>query len=169
MENVNNEQQQLDKRPSFLTVLCVLTLIVTSIGGLGTLLSVASGKLSPKEMEKSLVFVTQMENSLHQQGANWSAENMAKLKEMTIYLNEHHELSTLLNFITFSAGIAAVVLMLRRNIKGFHLYIIYSLFSVFGTFLIVPMEMISPFSVIVNSIVALIFILMYSRNLHWMK
>lgn len=169
MENQNNEQQQIDKRPSFLTVLCVLTLIVTSIGGLSTLLSSASGKLSPKEMEKSLIFFTQLENDLHQQGANWSAENLAKLKEMTIYLNEHHGLSTILNVITFSAGIAAVVLMLRRNKKGFHLYIIYSLFSVFGTFLIVPMELISPFSVIVNSIVALIFILMYSRNLHWMK
>ena len=169
MGNFNEEEQQLVKRPTFLTVLCVLTLIVTSIGGLSTLMSAASGKLPQKQLEESMVFFTQLENDLRQQGANWSAENMEKLKEMTIYLNEQHELSTLLNFITFSAGIAAVVLMLRRNKKGFHLYIIYSLFSVFGTFLIVPMEMISPFSVIVNSIVALIFVLMYGRNLHWMK
>jgi hypothetical protein len=169
MESTNFNQEQASKRPQMLTVLCILTFVSTGFGVLGVLISALAGKQDSSTIKASNEIFVKLANDMRQQGSAWAAENMERLGEMAIYQNENHWLSLGLNAVALSAGVLGALYMWQGRKMGFHLYIIYSFFSVFGIYLIVPMDAIPTFSIVSNGIFAIIFILLYARNLKWLE
>jgi hypothetical protein len=66
-------------------------------------------------------------------------------------------------------GIAAAALMLKGKKLGFHVYIGYSFLYVLQGYLFVSAAVIPSFIIIVNLLIAGLFVLLYSRNLSWLN
>lgn len=168
-DNFNYEETNIQKRPTFLKVLCILTFISVGFGVLGLLIGVLTGKASATEMEQSAASITQIANDVRGKGNASLADMLEQVNDMAYFANQNHWLAMGLTALTMSAGFLGAFWMYNGLKKGFHAYIIYNFLAVFSVYVYVPSDSIPLFSIIFNSIIALIFILMYSRNLHWMK
>lgn len=169
---VNEPQQQRQqpaKRPVLLTVLCILSFIVVGFGLLGVLLSLLTGEPSVEQIEQSYNKMMQLASENRDQNLVFMADMLEQIAEMTSYQQHHYWSVLLVNAITMGTGFAGVLFMFRGRKLGFHLYIIYNLLSIGGTFLIVPSDMIPMASVIMNLILSGIFVFLYSLNLKWMN
>ncbi|MDR0802439.1 hypothetical protein [Fluviicola sp.] len=166
---VNEQQEKPSKRPVLLTVLCILSFIVVGFGLLGVLISLAGGQPSAAEIEKAYNLTMQMASDNRDQNITFLAEILEQMAEMTSYQQHHYWSVLLVNAITMGTGFAGVLMMFRGRKLGFHLYIIYNLLSVGGSFLIIPSHMIPMISVIMNLILSGVFVFLYSLNLKWMN
>jgi hypothetical protein len=96
-------------------------------------------------------------------------ELLEKLKFITKAVNESYMLFTGVSALISLAGLVSVLLMFKRNIYGFHLYIIYSLLSSTSMYLIVSPSDVPSAVVVVNLLISGLFVFLYSRNLPWLK
>jgi len=168
-DNFNYEETNIQKRPTFLKVLCILTFINVGLGVLGVFIGVMSGKASATELEQSAAAITQMANEIRSNGNASLANMLEQVNDLAFFANENHWMAMGLSALAISAGFLGAVWMYNGKKSGFHSYIIYSIIAVFGVYVYVPSDSIPVFSIVFNSIISLIFIFMYSRNLHWMK
>lgn len=167
METTNPDRSA--KRPTFLTVLCILTFIMTGLSALGWIINVFRGKLSPDEVEESSASILEMANMAREQGVSWIADFYEKTARMIGYTNDAHYLMLFLNFLTLVLGFFGALLMWKGRRIGFHAYILYNLVGILSIYVAVPVADVSSFMVITQVIFSAIFIFMYSRNLHWLK
>jgi hypothetical protein len=168
-DNFNYEETNIQKRPTFLKVLCILTFINIGFGILGLLIGVMSGKASATELEQSAAAITQIANDVRSHGSVGLANMLEQVNDMAFYANENHWMAMGLTALAITAGFLGAVWMYNGKKSGFHSYIIYNVIALFGVYVYIPSESIPVFSIVVNGIFSLIFIFMYSRNLHWMK
>ena len=166
---VNQPQQEPAKRPVLLTVLCILSFIVVGFGLLGVLLSLLGGEPSVEQIERSYNQMMQLASDNRDQNVIFLAELLEQMAEMTSYQQHHYWSVLMVNALTMGTGFAGVLFMFRGRKLGFHLYIIYNLLSIGGSFLIVPSHMIPMVSVIMNLVLSGIFVFLYSLNLKWMN
>lgn len=166
---VNQETEQPKKRPVLLTVLCILSFIVVGFGLLGVLFSLIGGEPTTEEIEAAYNQIVQMASDMRDKQLTTIADMLEQGAELTMY-QQHRYWSVLsINALTMITGFVGVLFMFRGKKLGFHLYIIYNLLSVGGTFLIVPSHMVPMASVIMNLIISGLFIFLYSLNLKWMN
>lgn len=167
--DMNQEVQENKKRPVLLTVLCILSFIVVGFGVLGVLFSVIGGKPSPEEIESTYNLSMQAASDMRDRQIVWLAEMLEQGADLVAY-QQHRYWSVLsINALTMITGFIGVLFMFRGRKLGFHLYIIYNLLSIGGTFLIVPPHMVPMASVIMNLVLSGLFIFLYSLNLKWMN
>lgn len=166
---VNEPQQEPVKRPVLLTVLCILSFIVVGFGLLGVLLSLLTGEPSVEQIEGSYNQMMQLASDNRDQNVIFLAELLEQMAEMTSYQQHHYWSVLMVNALTMGTGFTGVLFMFRGRKLGFHLYIIYNLLSIGGSFLIVPSHMIPMVSVIMNLILSGVFVFLYSLNLKWMN
>lgn len=164
-----DQEEAPKKRPVFLTVLGILTLVSTGLGMLSVLISPVQGPSSSDEVEKVVAQSMQSVNELRDMGATYMADQMEKIARMNIYINENFYMMLMANFVTLLFGIGGVILMWRGRRLGFHSYIIYNILSILGIYVTVPAEDVPSLMIIMGVIFSSIFIFMYSRNLKWMK
>lgn len=162
-------QNQAPKRPVLLTVLCILSFIVVGFGLLGVLTSLVGGKPGVEQIEHAYKGTMQIASDFRDQNQVFFSDMLEQTAEMMAYQQHHYWSVLLVNFITMGTGFAGVLMMFRGRKLGFHLYIIYNLLSVGGSFLIIPSHMIPMFAVITNLIFSGVFVFLYSLNLKWMK
>jgi hypothetical protein len=94
---------------------------------------------------------------------------LERLQAMTEALQPYFFQSNLVNLLVCACGTTAAWFMYRRNQLGFHLYIIYNLASVGSIYLFVSPSLIPSIIVIVNSLLSVVFVLLYARYLPWLK
>lgn len=164
-----DQEEAPKKRPVFLTVLGILTLVSTGFGIIGVLFSLASGPSSNDEVEKMVAQSMTTVTELREMGATYMADQMEKIARMNIYINENFYPMVMANFVTLLFGIGGVILMWRGRRLGFHSYIIYNILSIIGIYVTVPAAEVPSLMIIMGVIFSAVFIFMYSRNLKWMK
>jgi hypothetical protein len=72
-------------------------------------------------------------------------------------------------FLVFSIGVASVILMLKRNKLGFHLYISYSILGSGHMYLFASPSIIPTPLIVISLLISGLFIFFYSRFLSWMN
>lgn len=162
-------QQQEEKRPTFLTVLCILTFINIGINMLTLLFQLAVGPSSEEEMLAERVELTKATSQLEDAGMDGFAGMMDQLMAMTAEIQESFYLAMLVSLVTYLIGLFGALKMWQGQKIGFHMYIIYSLLAVGGVYLYISPQNIPSISIIFGLILSGIFVFMYSRNLSWLK
>jgi hypothetical protein len=164
----HNQAEQPKKRPVLLTVLSVLSFIVIGFGLLGVLGSLIGGKPSNEEIEAAYNVSVQAAGDMRDRQILWLAEMLEQTADLVVY-QQHRYWSVLgINALTMLTGFFGVLFMLKGRKLGFHLYIIYNLLSVGGTFLIAPSHLVPMASIIMSLVLSGLFIFLYSLNLKWM-
>jgi len=161
--------QQEEKRPTFLTVLCILTFINIGINLLTLLFQLAVGPTSEEEMLAERVELTKATSQLEDAGMDGFAGMMDQLMAMTAEIQESFYLAMIVSLVTYLIGLFGALKMFQGQKIGFHLYIIYSLLAVGGVYLYISPQNIPSISIIFGLILSGIFVFMYSRNLSWLK
>lgn len=166
---INEPQEAPVKRPTLLTVLCILSFIVVGFGLLGVLLSLAGGEPTPETIEKSYNQMMQTASDNRDQNLVFVADMFEQMAEVTSYQQNNYWLVLLVNAVTSGTGFAGVFMMFKGRKLGFHLYIIYSLLSFGGIFLIMPPHIDPLSSAIMSLILSGVFVFLYALNLKWMN
>lgn len=167
--NINEETEQNQKRPVLLTVLCILSFVTIGFGLLGVLFTLIGGEPSPEKIQEAYNGLIQTAGEMRDKQLTTIADMIEQAADLTVY-QQHRYWSVLgINALTMITGFAGVLLMFRGKRLGFHLYIIYNLISVGGTFLIAPSHMVPMISIIMNLVISGLFIFLYALNLKWMK
>lgn len=161
-------QQLPPRRPTLLTVLAVLSLVYLSINVIGLVFSVASGPMSPEQLDNYYQQNSQMIADLRKLDAGDFADLIEKVTRFVEYENDKFWLMFAADTVIAATGITAVFMMLRRRKLGFHLYIVYSLLFVGVVFLAVPFAEVPLAVTLGNAFFGALFILLYSLNLKWM-
>ena len=171
MEQDHNhlDMDETKKRPKYLTVLCILSFVSIGLALLTGLFNLVSGPSSVEELTEMQVLMTSSVNEMENLGADWLADMMKKGQKMAIEVNDNFYLASFVTITYLLLGLLGVLKMWKGEKRGFHLYISYCLLSVVSLYLYISPANISTFSVVVSLLLSGLFILMYSRNLHWMR
>ena len=161
--------EKKEKRPVFLTVLCILSFVWLGFGVLDSFGDLGSGPSSKEDMKAAKVELAKSISELKKNGMESWVPTMQKLGRMAEDLNQNHYLATIITFLITLAGIYAVYLMMKGAKLGFHMYIVYSLLSIGSIYLFVNPSNVPTFIVMTNVVISGLFIFMYSRNLKWLR
>lgn len=168
MEPVTLEEAP-QKRPNFLLVLCILTFVSTGLGIFTPIFQMIRGTRPPADLLRDVDALMMAAEKMRDAGMSSLAHVYEQLAEMTVEINAHAMLAGLISFVIILMGVAAAIMMLKGKKIGFHLYIGYSLLQLISTYFFVSAENVPLLIPISGAIISGIFILMYSRNLHWMN
>jgi hypothetical protein len=163
------ETEEKKERPTFLLVLCILTFINTGIAAISGLIGMLGGGPSEAEQQQGRVEMAKAIDAFRKLKANYAIEIMEKLQLMLDAINNNYVFYNGVTMIVALLGAFGALEMFRGKKLGFHFYIGYCFFFTLQIYLFVSPSNIPSFLVIYNVIVSALFILMYSRNLHWMK
>lgn len=169
MENQLDYNQQPVERPTFLKVLCILSFISIGLSLIFSLGSVLGGPQTEDEMVTQKVELLEANEELRDNGMDGFVDMMEQMTRMNESINANFYMASVVSILALLIGFYGVFSMWQGKKIGFHLYIVYSLISVGQLYLFVSPADIPSIAIIFNLIVAAIFILLYSRNLHWMK
>jgi predicted ferric reductase len=168
------EEQQIDsiqssKRPTFLTVLCILTFVFAGFATLSFILKLANGQPDFGLIEPELAKIQAQANQMREIGNPAFAHMFEKLINQQHIIFEKYMVYHLLHLIMFVVGLLGALFMFRGKKLGFHLYIIYSILYTFLEYIFFAPENVVWFTSISGLIISGGFVLMYSRNLKWLK
>jgi hypothetical protein len=177
MEELNdmNEGQVIEKRPKFLFVISILSFVHIGFTVMTSLFGIVGGKLSTEELEAAkLQFVESQEQldtlakSEKVDMSYWS-EILTKLEIMSdnMYAN-FVAYNGLMLLVALFAAIAVYLMFIGKKL-GFHLYIGYCFLYVIQSYFFTTPSDVPTFVIVLNTLYGGIWVLMYSRNLKWMK
>ncbi len=169
MDTIDNINQE-EPRPRFLTVLCILTFIATGLSlvtGLFNLL--VTGRQSEEQMINAKVAMSESINEMRDMGMTSFVDLMEKIQRMSVEVNDNFYFAGIFGLVLTVIGLYSAIRMWKGSKLGFHIYIVYNLLAIGGIYLYVSAANIPTVFVVFNVILSGIFILMYSRNLKWMK
>ena len=165
---IENQNEPM-KRPTFLVVLSVFSLISISSGLLSSILGLISGPMEDYQIDEiigqNMAGVTQ----LQEMGEVYWSEITLKILNLIKYTNANFYMDRLINLGAYAIGLNGVIFMLKGRKLGFHLYIVYNLIALVSIYASAPASEIPSFYFILFGIISSIFIFMYSRNLKFMK
>lgn len=167
-ESIDNPNSQKAPRPTFLTVLCILSFIFIGFSFAFGLVGLFGGPLSEEQMLEQKVELTKSADEMRSLEMDSFAEMMEKIQRMSESINANFYASSILQVLVMGLGLYGVLLMWKGKKLGFHLYIAYSLLSIIQIYFFVSPADIPSFVVIWNLIISAIFVFMYSRNLKWL-
>jgi hypothetical protein len=156
-------------RPSFLKVLCILSFISIGLAAISSMGSLVAGPTDAEVLEQQKVEMLEMSAELRDSGMSYLADVAGQMQRMSESLNDHFYPMATLSLAVIILGFIGVLLMWKGKRLGFHLYIIYNLIGLANIYLFVSPSDIPTFAVLWNLFISGLFILMYSKNLHWMN
>ncbi|MBW7866856.1 MAG: hypothetical protein H3C31_00865 [Brumimicrobium sp.] len=161
------------KRPVFLVVLCILSMLYIFSTTVGVLTSLADGPLTEDQMMVEEAKFYESLAQIESTGARISDDMRSMFKVMienTKYINnEKHYINSVVNLISLIIGAVGVMFMFNLRKIGFHFYLVYSLLPVVMMYVLVPMYLVSTVVVILSLSVATIFALLYGSQLKCMR
>lgn len=163
------EQAEQPKRPTFLTVLCILTFINLGISLISIPFTLVSGPQSTEQMALTNAELLEGTEELRATGMSSLADMMEQIGRMTSSLNENHYAVMWMTLFNVLIGLAGAVMMWKGRKLGFHLYIIYNILATAYLYMFVSPADIPTLVIVINLLFSGLFIFMYSRNLKWMK
>jgi hypothetical protein len=160
----------LRNKPKSLVILGILTILNTSLALFSGLVNLVSGPPSADqirkenlEMAKSIVDFKKLDPPPE------ALELVEKIQQISVAVNDNFLFFTSVSALFSLIGFLSVIFMFRQKIYGFHAYIVYSLLSSTSIYLILsPSEVPTPL-IILNLLIAGLFIYLYSKNLAWIK
>lgn len=168
-ESIDNLTPQKEPRPSFLTVLCILSFIFIGFSLVFGIIGVLNGPLSSDQITEQKVELTKSADEMRSLDMESFAVMMEQIQRMSESLNANFYASSILSVVVIVLGFMGVLQMWKGKKLGFHLYIGYSLLSIMQIYFFVSPADIPSFVVIWNLIISAIFVFMYSRNLKWLS
>lgn len=148
MEETNNTSVETAKRPTFLTVLCILSFIAAGISIIGLIIGMgAKGAIASTDID--------LNAAMEAQGA--PSEAMSQMNAAFGWPN------LIASIVLTIVSLVGVIMMWKLQKKGFF---VYAAASVLG--LIVPLIFGVSFSVF-GAIIAILFIVLYGLNLKHLK
>lgn len=170
---MEQEITQRRKRPVFLTIICILSFVYIGIELISNISGLAMGPLTKNEMkvlskewnkQKEMVKKT----APSAESSDWIPV-FEKVEAYQVTRNNNHYLASIIDFFTYVVGLIGVFFMFRGRRLGFHLYIVYSLMALGGTYLYVSPGAIPTVLIGFIAFFSLLFISFYALNLKWMK
>ena len=172
-EHYFEEEQEINqkpvKRPTLLTVLCVLSFVAIGFSIIGLLIALISGKPSAEEIENTYNMSMQAAREMKAKNMLGFAEFFEQAAELSSYQQQNYWKVMAMNILTTGSGLIGVLMMFKGKRLGFHIYIVYNLLSVGGSFLIIPSYMVQFATVLTGFVFSGLFDYLYSRNLKWMN
>lgn len=169
-ETIESVQPEKKKKPVFLVILSVLSLITIGFGLISALLAIMNGPVDFELLEEGMTEMYGMIDLYEEQGIDFMVSFIQKTIDSNLYINnEAFFLNQIFTLITLLIGLVAVIMMLKLKKIGYHLYIIYSFLPVITLYVVLPSELISTVFVIVSLIMSALFCLLYGLNLKHMK
>ena len=171
METNDNSNLSLPsgKRPQALKILCILTFVSTGFSLISSFFSLISGPMSSELLEEQKVNMIKMVDELNSLELYSLATMMEQIQRMTASVNTQFYAVTMVSFLVVALGLVGAVFMWQGKKLGFHLYIIYSLFAIIQLYFFVSPADIPIYVVVANLLFSILFVLLYSRNLKWLK
>jgi hypothetical protein len=170
MSEILEQEKPSDKRPVFLTVMGIISLVYMGWSILSSIFSLFRGPMSEDQMEQYKVEITKSINQTKGvDGMELFEEMMRSTMNMVESMNANHYMNLLSSILILVVGVVGVIFMLRRRKLGFHLYIMYSFLTSIQIYLFVAPSTLSNAIVIVSLLFSGIFVLLYGLNLKWMK
>ena len=162
-------QPKEEKRPTLLTVLCILTFVSIGINMLTLLVQLVAGPSSEEEILAERVELSRAISQMQDAGMDGVAQMLEQFMAMTAQIQENFYFAMAISLVTYVVGFFGALKMFQGEKIGFHLYIVYNLLSIGGIYLYVSPNNIPSMSIIFGLILSGAFIFMYSRNLSWLK
>ena len=157
------------KTPRGLIILSVFSLINAGFSLLSSLGSLIIGKPDDATLKEADLELKKEVIELKKLQLDYAAELLEKFNQMNeAFMDDYYAYHTVL-FLVFSIGVAGVILMLKRNKLGFHLYISYSILGIGHLYLFVSPSIIPTPLILISLLFSGLFILLYSRFLNWMN
>lgn len=170
MEQFGNDlAEERGPRPGFLTFLCVLTFVYTGMSIISNLFSLITGPMSEEKLRELKVIMMEFSGQMKDIGMDGLGRVYEKLYLINEATNANHYVFVLTSLLIVGLGLFAAIRMIKGVKLGFHLYIIYSLFTVMQLYLFVSAATIPTFLIITNVVFSVLFILLYALNLKWMR
>jgi len=157
------------KRPKGLMVLLVLTWVNTFLSMVTTVFSILFIRPSANDLEREKIETAKSLIELKKLGMDSLVDLLERIQAMTEAMQPYFMQSNLVSLVVLICGAIAAFLMYQRKVLGFHLYIIYNLASVGSIYLFVVPSLVPSVIILVNSVLALIFVLLYAKHLTWLK
>ena len=170
-----NNTEQSDKSvvksrpPRFLFALIILTWCNTGLAIMSSLFTLLMGKPSLEEIKQSKVVLATSMNHMLEMKMYYLATLMQKIQYLTDAMYANFIGFHLVSLTVAAIGSVAALFMFQGKRLGFHLYIVYSLVYLAQTYLFVNPAFVPTEMLVINAFFAFIFILMYSRNLTFLK
>lgn len=163
------KQNEPMKRPTFLVVLSVFSLISIASGLLSSILGLISGPLEDYQIDEIIGQNMAGVNQLQEMGEMYWSEVTLKILNLIKYTNANFYMDRIINLVAYGIGLNGLVFMWRGRKLVFHLYIVYNLIALVSIYASAPASEIPSFYFILFGIISSIFIFMFSRNLKFMK
>tara|TARA_B100000963_G_C22511582_1_gene618617 strand:+ start:225 stop:731 length:507 start_codon:yes stop_codon:yes gene_type:complete len=163
------EQQPQQKRPTGLWILFILTTISTGLSLLSALTNLLQGPPNQSVIKQMKAEMAQSMKIAKEVKSDFLIEFIEKMSVISDATIQNFTLFNGLSFIFYAIGMAGAVLMFRGLKLGFHLYISYSLLVLIQYYFIVDPSQVPWMILLANGLVSLLFVLLYSRHLNWMK
>jgi hypothetical protein len=160
---------ELSKRPQGLMILLVLTFINTGSSIFFGLLTVLFFKPTAADLKKERLDMAKSIVELKEVGLNSLVDLLERVQAMTEALNDYFIETNVVNIVIALLGATSAYFMLKRNQLGFHGYIIYNLLASGSIYFFISPSLIPSVILIVNLCISLVFVLLYTRHLPWIK
>ncbi len=168
LEN-QNDQISAQERPRMLFVLCILSWISTGFATIVALINLFSGPLSLDKMKENKVNALNLIAEMKAQGFDVMVDMVEKSQYIAEIVNSNHLSYYLVTLLITGLGLIGVTFMFLGKKLGFHLYIIYTLLGISHVYFFVSPSQVPNMLTIWSMILGGIFVLLYSRNLSWLK
>ena len=164
-----DDKNENRKRPTFLLVLCILTISNTSITIINGLFSLVGGKPSEREITDVNLQMSKSIDLLKEQKIDYWIDVIKKVQIMTEAMYQNFTAYVSVSIFVSICGAAAAILMFIGKKIGFHAYIIYSFLWILQSYLFVSPQNVPTVLLLFNVLFCVGFIFMYSRNLKWLR
>jgi hypothetical protein len=163
------ENDKKEKPPTFLLVLCILTFVNTGITILSGILGIIAGPPSAEEVKESNVQMAETISQLEKVNLDYWVDVIQRIQLMTESMYANFVAYNSVSVFVAIVGVAAAIMMFKGKKLGFHVYIGYSFLYVLQGYIFVSAAIIPSFIIIINLLIAGLFVLLYSRNLSWLN
>lgn len=157
-------------KPKSLLILGILTILNTSLALLNGITSLVSGPPSAADIKKeNLTIAKSIIDFKKLDPPPEALDLIEKIQQISTAVNDNFLFFTGISTLFSAIGFVSVFLMFRKEIYGFHAYIVYSILSSISIYFILsPSEVPTPL-IVVNLLFSGLFVFLYSRNLAWIK
>lgn len=163
------EATEATKRPKFLLVLVILSSINIGFSTMGSIGAMMGAKPDADMIKESKLDFAKMREQLETAGASEYNYIVDQMQMVTDNMFEHFQSYNSVQFIFLVFGLTGVILMYQQRRLGFHFYILYSLGMVMLPYFFNDIHHIPTVLTIVGLLYGAIWVLLYSRNLHWIN
>jgi len=158
-----------EPRPRLLTVLCILSFISLGMSFVSVVASLFFGPSSATEIEQQRIDLLELSETMRSTGLSDAVEAFEQIQRMNEALNYHFYAASAVSIALVILGFYGVLNMWKGNKIGFHVYIIYNLAAIGNLYLFVSPTDIPTYAVIWGVLIAAIFVMLYARNLKWLR